>query len=464
MWLNNLRLTLETHIGKGATLIVAVSGGGDSVALLHGLHQCHEVLNLRLVVAHLDHALRPDSGADAAFVGNLALQLGWMCLRERVDVASWAATEGRNIEDAARQLRYTFLETAAKAVGASAIVVAHTQDDQAETLLMHLLRGAGLEGLAGMATYGPAPLKDGTTPLFRPLLTTNRATLRIWLTRQGHSWREDSTNTDTHRFRSHVRYQILPFLEESSPRLRERLAQTASLLSTDAILLRTLTNDAWERVATVSEGRVHFNLADFLAEPLAIQRRLIRRAYTTIQSAERELSAEHINRAMTLIATGNINQQATLPGGMVLTLAHDSVWLGAPFQQMVWEAHTLPDSGTIKSGYTFTLSDSTPADIPSDWQSLPPTIAYFDRSALNFPLTVRPPRSDDRWQPYGMNGQVVALREWLAKQKVPLHQRETVPLVVDAHGQIVWVVGWRTAHIGSITPRTTDILRIEATE
>jgi tRNA(Ile)-lysidine synthase len=465
MWLDDLRRTVEQHNGKGATLVVAVSGGADSVALLHGLHRCNEALNLRLVVVHLDHALRPDSGADAAFVGELASRLGWMCLRERIEVAAWATQEGRNVEDAARSLRYTLLDKAAKAVGATAIVVAHTQDDQAETLLMHLLRGAGLEGLTGMAVYGASPVPAATTPLFRPLLGIERATLRAWLTGNGYTWREDSTNADTHRFRSAVRHRVLPLLEEIAPRLRERLARTSALLTADAEILHTLTNHAWLRLATLRDERVCLAQSALLAEPYAIQRRLLRRAYATVQTADRELSAEQVSHALALIATGQIQQQITLPGGIILTLVHDGVWLGAPFKTIQWNTKTLPTSGSVASGVgTFTVRLANPADLPRDWSIVPPTVAFFDLDTLALPLSVRPPRLDDQWAPFGMNGRSVLLREWFSKQKVPHYQRESVPVVVDGTGQILWVVGWRTAHAVRITASTTRVLRIEVTE
>lgn len=465
MWLIDLKQMVETHIGKGATLVVAVSGGGDSVALLHGLHHIHEALKLRLVIVHLDHALRSDSGEDAAFVGSLALELGWMCLRETIDVAGWAAQEGRNVEDAARHLRYGLLEVSAKAVGASAIVLAHTQDDQAETVLMHLLRGAGLEGLRGMAVYGASPVADATTPLFRPLLDVDRASLRAWLTGKGYKWREDSTNADTRRFRSAVRHRFLPLLEDAAPRLRERLAQTARLLAMDSDLLMSLTEEAWHRIATITGERVCLARTLLLSEPPAIQRRLIRRAYTTVQTADRELSAEQINQTLTLICSGSINQQMTLPGGLVVTLAHDGIWMGSPFDAIPWQATHLPVGGTVESGTTtFTTRFATPVDLPLDWNTVPPTVAFFDLDSLVMPLTVRPPLPSDRWHPFGMNGQEVDLREWFSKQKVPHYQRETLPVVVDATGQIIWVVGWRTAHTGRVTSTTTQILRVEVTE
>lgn len=465
MWLDDLRRMVETHIGKGATLVVAVSGGGDSVALLHGLHHIHEALNLRLVIVHLDHALRPDSGADAAFVGALALELGWMCLREKIDVAERAAQEGRNIEEAARHGRYRLLEASAKAVGASAIAVAHTQDDQAETVLMHLLRGAGLEGLTGMALYGTSPVMEATTPLFRPLLGVDRVTLRSWLTANGYKWCEDSTNADTHRFRSAVRHRLLPILEVTAPRLRERLARTAQILAIDADLLDTLTAQAWNRLATVRDDRVRLSRDLILQEPPAIQRRLIRRAYTAVQTADRELSAEQLSHTLALIQSGTMNRQMTLPGGIALTLAHDGIWMGAPFHASAWKATELPITGSVEMGATtFAGRLATPADLPRDWSTVPPTIAFFDLNGIALPLTVRAPLLNDRWQPFGMNGQEVGLREWFSKQKVPHYQRENLPLVVDATGKILWVVGWRTAHQGRVTSTTTQVLRLEVTE
>lgn len=465
MWLQRLRQTVESHIGKGATLVVAVSGGGDSVALLHGLHACHEALNLRLVVVHLDHALRPESAEEAAFVGNLALAMGWMSLRERVEVAAWAAEQGKNVEDAARRLRYTFFDQSAKAVGATAIAVAHTQDDQAETVIMHLLRGAGLEGLRGMSLMAPSPLPTTSIPLFRPLLGVERETLRAWLRDNGYAWREDGSNADTHRFRSAVRHRYLPLLEEVAPALRERLAQTASLLAADADLLQSLTEHAWQRMAQHRQERIVLARSPFLAEAHAIQRRLVRRAYETVQTGVQELSALHITQALNLIATGQANQQMTLPGGIVLTLAHDGIWMGAPVAPVGWHGTELPAQGEIVvGGKRVTLRVATPAELPHEWGGLPPTTAFFDANGIAFPLTMRPSHPNDQWQPYGMGGREVSLREWFSKQKVPHHQRSTIPLLVDANGQILWVAGWRTAHIGRVTEATTELLRVEVTE
>ncbi len=230
-WIETLRATIEGWPGAGSSLVVAVSGGSDSVALLHGLAALRDALGLRLVVAHLDHALRPDSTLDAAFVGRLALALGLPCLRERRDIPALLARRGGNLEEVARRERYAMLEEAARAVRADAIALAHTADDQAETLLMHLLRGAGLDGLKGMTSRARSPLPDATAPLFRPLLGVERVTLQTWLCGNGLAWREDPTNQDTSRFRSRLRHTLIPLLEREQPHLRAHLARSAHLLA-----------------------------------------------------------------------------------------------------------------------------------------------------------------------------------------------------------------------------------------
>ncbi len=462
MWLNTLRTAIETYIGPDTTLLIAVSGGGDSVALLRGVVYWQAELGVRVVVAHLDHGLRPDSAEDAAFVGRLAGELNLMCLRERQEVAVWAAEQQRNLEDAARQRRYALLEAAAQASGAKAIAVAHTADDQAETLLMHLFRGAGLDGLTGMTPLSPSPLPNATVPIFRPLLGVARQELRTWLIHNNHAWCEDSTNADTRRLRSAIRHRLLPFLEESFPRLRDTLGRTATLLADDAALLAQLTDTVWQSLATVHEGRVRFPYADFLAQPPALQRRLVRRAYYTVQGAERELGYGHVQTALALAAQGKMNSRATLPGGVFLTIAHDGLWVEIPPPRPRLDPVELPPDGIVGVGAISLESRSIAgSDVPQDWTNVPLSEAYLDAEAVRLPLTVRAPRTGDLWQPLGMGGQVVNLRDWMAKQKVPLSLRESLPLVVDANDNIVWVVGWRTGYRARITAQTRKVYHLK---
>jgi tRNA(Ile)-lysidine synthase len=464
-WLDTLRAQVEAGPGAGSTLVVATSGGGDSVALLLGLHALREELNLRLVVAHLDHMLRPNSGDDAAFVGQLALKLGLLCLREQRDVAKLAAEQRLNLEEAARRARYAFLEEAGQATRADAIAVAHTADEQAETVLMHLLRGAGLDGLKGMTTLARSPVPGAAVPLFRPLLLVERATLREWLREHGASWREDATNADTTRFRSRLRHHLLPLLDEAAPGARARMARAASVLAADYAWMEAQTEAAWKQVADPREASVRLERAAFLAQPEALQRRLVRRAFFHLRPTARDLSFEQVSEALDVARRGDNGMRATLPGGLFLIVGDADLMIGA-----VWDVGTslhltsgvvLPDEGEMQAeGVSVTVQEVGRAALPDEWQALPPTVAFLDAAALRWPLAMRPPVAGDRWAPLGMGGQTVDLRDWLAKRKVPLPQRDVIPLLVDAGGTILWVVGAQVGEAARVTPATERVIRV----
>ncbi|MBA3533998.1 MAG: tRNA lysidine(34) synthetase TilS [Ardenticatenales bacterium] len=464
-WLERLRHAVEAGPGVGSTLLVAVSGGGDSVALLHGLVRLRESLALRLVVAHLDHALRPESGTDAAFVGHLSLSLGLQCLRERREVAAIAEREGRNLEDTARRTRYALLESAARAVHANAIALAHTADDQAETMIMHLLRGAGLDGLKGMTLLAPSPLPEARTPLFRPLLFIERAALREWLTLQNLLWQEDATNEELSRLRNRVRHRILPFLEEERPGLRTRLARTAQSLSADHAWLEDETQRAWQRLAKLREGSVEFPRRSFLTLPIPLQRRLLRRAFFQLHPTTRDLSFEQVEQALALAARGVSGARATLPDHDFLTVEQETLVVGkeavSRATSYLAEPLLLPRAGRVETGrLTVTVKEVGREALPGAWNAFPASVALLDREGLQWPLFLRSPRPEERWLPLGLAGQSVQLKEWMAKKKVPLAQRDYLPLLVDGEDQVLWVVGWQVGEVARVRPTSERLLYV----
>lgn len=451
--------------GAHSTLLVAVSGGGDSLALLHGLATLRPRLALQLVVAHLDHSLRPESAADAAFVGRVAQQLGLLCLRERRPVAALAEAAGQNLENQARQERYAMLEEAAQAVGADAIALAHTADDQAETLLMHLLRGAGLDGLKGMTPLSPSPLPHATAPLFRPLLRVERATLRRWLEAQGLAWREDPTNALPNRLRNRIRHQLLPLLEEERPGVHRRLAQSAHLLATDHAFLEQASEQAWSQVATREGQTIRLARAPFLAQPVTLQRRLLRRAFFTLHPQARDLSFEQVEVARHLAAEGAQGSRATLPRHLFLFVEDAALWIGREIgqgsQPLLTERLPLPLPGEVEGGgLRVTVTEVGREVIPARWEALPLTTTLLDRARVQAPLTLRPPQAGDRWAPLGMGGQQVDLQGWMAKKKVPAGWRERLPLLVDGSERILWVVGWQGGEQARIRPESQQLLQI----
>ena len=254
------------EIPDGADLVLAVSGGSDSMALLHGAVGLAPERGWSLVVAHVDHGLRPDSGADALFVATAAAELGLRAQVGQVDVAALAAEHGIGIEEAGRRARYGFLETVAAATSSEALIaIAHTADDQAETILLNLVRGAGLRGARGM------PARRGR--VVRPLLGVRRAELRAALEREGVAFREDSTNADVHRSRARIRHDVLPALAKINPRAVDLLIRHGELAAEDDAFLDALAASELDR-RRGADGTIDWRKPP----PAALARRVLRLA------------------------------------------------------------------------------------------------------------------------------------------------------------------------------------------
>jgi tRNA(Ile)-lysidine synthetase-like protein len=312
-------------------VVVAVSGGPDSLALLHALHTLRRQLRVDLHVAHLDHGLRgAEAQADAQFVAECAEAWGLPCTVEAVDVAALARAWQMNQYAAGRAARYALLARVAHMIGAQAVAVAHTADDQAETVLMHLLRGAGTDGLAGMrpqvawpiwrAALGPlAPPEeaDAQPRLIRPLLAITRAAVEAHCATHGLAARRDPSNADTTHTRSSVRHTLLPQLIEYNRNIVASLCRTAEVLAEEQDLVAALLGQSWPALADVSEGAVSFSLAAWRAVHPAVQSAALRRAYLIV-GGDDTLGRDDIERARAVVGRGR-GKLVELPGGVQLT-------------------------------------------------------------------------------------------------------------------------------------------------
>lgn len=478
-------------IGEGSRVVVAVSGGADSLALLHALAALRQPLRLELVVATLDHRLRGDEGAaDAAFVCDQASELGLLCIREQRDAAAHAEKHRLGIEEAAREVRYSFLADVARVTRSPLVAVAHTADDQAETVLMHFLRGSGLSGLKGMLPLGPFPPIPQREPgdsrpaqglrLVRPLLYTTRAEVERYLESLGVVPRQDATNVDPAYYRNRLRHELLPLLERYQPKIREVLARTAEALASDWAFIAGETAAAWERVARPSEGAIVFEREPFRALPDALQRHLLREAVGRLRPAVRDLSWEQLTQATAVARDGGAGAAATLPGGLSLFVL--------PGELIVAEELPLPDWPLLEPG-----QDPAPVAVPGvsalpgGWSLVVEPVApraadearrkedtpfegndavggrweeVIDAEAAGQALALRTRRAGDRFRPLGLGGQEVELAEWMIGRKIPAHARERLPLLVNAEDEILWVAGHRLSERARITPGTRRALRV----
>jgi tRNA(Ile)-lysidine synthase len=305
---------------RGERLVVGLSGGADSVALTAALAGLRRRRGFELVAAHLDHGLRPGSADDAAFCHALCASLGVPLRGGSGRVRARALREKGGLEQAARRERYSFLRRVKQDEAAVAIAVAHTQDDQAETLLLRLLRGAGSTGLAGM--------RPRSGDLLRPLLGVSRREVLAYLEERGLAWREDPSNADTSLTRNRVRLELLPYLEERfNPRVRPALARTADLLAEEALFIAGAAERALAEAARREGDSLVVDRAALRHSPLALARATLRRALLETGGLA-GVDAGHVERLLRLVrASAPSGRRIPLPGGREARFTHHALRL-----------------------------------------------------------------------------------------------------------------------------------------
>jgi len=463
-----LRAALE-QLGPGP-LVVAVSGGADSLALLHALRMVAPAMGVALHVAHLGHGMRGAVGAaDAVWVAAQAVAWGLPCTVRRADVPAYARQAGRSPEDAARAVRYTFLAGVAAQVGAQAVAVAHHADDQAETVLAHLLRGAGLPGLAGMAAWSPLPLPADAVALaaaldlplpavaphlLRPWLGISRAAILAYCAAHRLTPREDASNSDPAHRRNYLRHTVLPLLDAAYPGVARRLATAAGVFAEENALLEAALDHAWPDLAAVQPGAVRLDRAALARLPAALRRRAIRRAVGALTGGTHDLAADHLAAALTLLGpAGRTGATLHLPGGVVLHRERDAGVLTrtdkpAADPRRPWRdpgtSLPLPVAGDVPvGGYLLRITHAPAGAVDPTTLGADPWTAVFDAATLAAlgPLVLRTRRPGDRLAPFGAGGHSRKLQDLLVDGGVPRAARAGLPLLVAADGPLLWVPG-----------------------
>ena len=444
----------------GARLVAAVSGGPDSLALLHALHCLRDSHRLSLCVAHVDHGLRATSALDADFVRECAAALALPCTVVAVDVPR--RPDGSFSEAAARDARYRALAGVAIREGAAAIVTGHTADDQAETVLLHAVRGAGLAGLRAMSVLSNAPIDDGAgIRLFRPLLGVRRSETQAYCRELGLTPLHDETNDDVRIPRNLLRLEAMPLLERLNPQAVSALARLADTAGGALDFMEAALDAEWPAMASTSAGAVSLDRERFRALHPALQGLAVRRAHQQAAGARETLDAVHVEGALRL-ASGPSGKEADLPGGVRMEVRHGELVFHPPGRGL----HSLPpiegEHSLSVPGVTLMQEWRVEAEfvpMPASLQS-PAFTAHLDADSLGGLLSLRGRRPGDRFQPLGMEGGIKKLQDFLVDAQVPRRERDTVPLLVSPNG-VVWVAGHAIAHWARVTPETRRVLRVE---
>lgn len=408
----------------GQTVVVGLSGGADSVALTGALTTLGASQGFRVVAAHLDHGLRAGSAADAGFCTELCARLGVPLRSARADVAARARREGAGIEAAARSERYAFLRSVVEHEGAAALAVAHTRDDQAETLLLRLLRGSGSVGLGAM--------RPRRGDVVRPLLGVSRAQVIEYLKQRGLPWREDPTNADPAFLRNRVRHELLPYLEARfNPRVREGLARSAALLADEAGVLAESGHELLSRIARRDGQGVVLARTALAAAPRAVARVALRQALDEAGGL-RGVSLVHVERILDLAASAAPSgRRLPLPRAREAVFHFAELRVGPRPSPPTPFAYPVPVPGDV--------------DLPGGLRLLArpapgPGVSGAETAVVAVPeegLVVRTRRPGDRVR---AGGRELSLKRFLVDRRVPAELRQGLPLVASGHS-VLWVPG-----------------------
>jgi tRNA(Ile)-lysidine synthase len=460
-------------VSRQQKLVVAVSGGPDSVCLLHLLAKLQEELGIALHVAHLNHQLRgADSEADAQYVADLARQLALPATIDERDVKAYQARERLSLEEAAREVRYNFLAEVADCIGAERVAVGHTLDDHVETILMHLIRGSGTRGLRGLQPSSRWQSPGGSLTVIRPLLEISRQETAEYCQQHQLMPRLDASNLSLSPLRNRIRQQLLPKLRSYNPRVTEALLRTARIAADDLAFLDKEVTRLWGEVAQEKENTIVLDKEKFLELPSALKRHLLRTSVEKLIGNLKDIEARHIEEILSAL-NKPAGKRISLPGNLIFSIEYDRYLLSTDLRAL---------SPFPVLGNEFTLKIPGETELPG-WRvratimdlkgKSPPLvgegdkggglpngfIAYFDLDKAGDKLVVRSRQPGDRFQPLGMS-QPKKLNEFMIDSKIPQAWRDQVPIVCSPQ-HILWVVGWRIDERGKVSQDTKRVLRLE---
>jgi tRNA(Ile)-lysidine synthase len=443
----------HTMIAPGDRVLVAVSGGIDSIVLLDVLRHLVEEIPFEIVVGHVDHGLRgAESVADAAFVEALAVSHGLPVLIQRLDSSDFREARALGREGAARHARLSALTGMADRCGARRIALAHTANDRAETVLYHLTRGTGPTGLRGIL-----PVRDR---FIRPFIHSPRREIAAYADEAGLKWREDATNTDLTFARNRIRHRVLPELQAINPEVVGAVCRAADLTADLDRALAYLVEETADRLGACDAGPddgIRWPREKVRRLPEDVARSLIREGLRRARGDLTGLSLEHIDAVHQLVRGARAHGELSLPGVRVRverdTLAFVVSRADAP---PPWDVLLELGENEVSPGVTLTLGVVPRSEVDLSTAANDPWIEVADADCVTLPLRLRSRRPGDRFRPLGLD-QESKLKAFLINVRSPYFERDRIPLLCDEH-KIIWVVGYRLSDTVKVTDRTERVL------
>jgi tRNA(Ile)-lysidine synthase len=462
----------------GDAVLAGVSGGPDSMALMHLLVYLAPEFGLQLTVVHLNHGLRPETAErDARFVARAAARLGLPCVVEKRDVAQYQRRRRLSLEEAARQVRYDFFSKTADRYGCSRIALGHHADDNAEQVLMNLLRGSGPLGLSGIPPVRPIDTRHGrqaTSDLqpmvVRPLIAATRAQILGFLSARSVPFLEDESNADLRHLRNRVRGQLLPLIKSAyNPNIVMTLNRVSAILRSEEHWLEARTRDLFAQFAATGRrgNEITLPLVELSALYPAACRRLIRRAVREIKGDLRRISFEHVAAIEALISDTKPFARVDLPGGIHAIRGNGSLTISGRLESCPPISFRRSVPSPMGKVLTLTIPETgdrlrfSETGLPDllEIRSAGQRVAFFDMDKLAFPLTVRNFRPGDRFTPFGMQG-TKKVKKYFSDSGVPPDRRRRCPLVVSG-GEIIWLAGFRIGASAQVDDTTSRVIKAE---
>jgi tRNA(Ile)-lysidine synthase len=451
--LEKVRAWIDKHkmLLAGDTIIVACSGGPDSLALLHILARFRLEYSISIVVAHVDHMLRgQESALEAAFVVNFCRERNIVCYHTAIDVPKFIEETGTSGEEAARILRYQYLRQVALKVGGAKIATGHHQDDQGETVLINLLRGAGSAGIRG--------IQPVNGDIIHPFLGVSRAEIIAYCEAEGLEPRFDSSNGNLNYLRNRIRIRLLPELEKKyNSSVKEALCRTAMIVGDEHNFIQKTAKDVWPQVVTEGTDSIFIATEPMNSLHIAVKREIFRMSIEKKQGSVRGITFCHVETLIEMLFSGRVGSNLQLPGGLTVRKGYDGLYIGAnplplkreveyPGQELI-----VPGSNLITA-----LGIEITAKLTDTFVKEKTNRAVFDADELCYPLFVRTRHDGDRFQPLGFAGSK-KVKDFLIDLKVPREKRDDIPIICDQKS-IIWVGGYRQSQNGKSRDTTKKFL------
>lgn len=450
--------TVEKYnmIKKGEGIVVGVSGGADSVSLLHLLNRIKDEYKLRLYAVHLNHQFRgSEADEDAAYVEKFCEKLGIKSYIYSKNILAYSKNHGITFEEAGRLVRYNLFDQVMNETKSNKIAVAQNMDDQGETLLMRLMRGSGLEGLSAI-DY----IRDGK--IIRPILDISRKDIETYCYENHLMARIDKTNFEMEYTRNRIRLEMIPYIEEHfNPNIKETLSRTTNLIREDHGFINSILEGAYHEAAEEKFGEIKIDRKSFLKHHPAIKKRILRKAIHSFLGDLKNIQNNHIEKLLELIQYGQVGSKIDLPRGICAILGYRDFFIK-------WKEKQIED---CHFAYNMDIRHVKEIEIKEIGMHLTVDILegkniyeiglennkkYFDLDKIKEGLVIRNRKNGDRFSPFGMKG-TKKLKDFFIDEKIPREERGKIPLVCDGN-EIMWVVGHRISGKYKVDEDTKRIL------